>query len=251
MLNILIPMAGRGSRFLDAGYTMPKPLIDIKGKPMIQWVIENLTPCREHRFIFICQRSHVEKYALTKTLNSISHDSVIVQIDGVTEGAACTALCAINHIDNNHPLMIANSDQWIDTSVDQYLSSWDTCQLDGYIMTMESNNSKWSYIQFDDFGYVKGVVEKVVVSNQATVGIYNFLSGADFCKYAQQMIDEDNRPKGEFYIAPVYQYLIRDGKKIGLYNVGKDQIGMYGLGTPEDMRFFLEMMRTTSMTAFE
>jgi dTDP-glucose pyrophosphorylase len=232
-------MAGRGSRFADVGYELPKPLIDVSGRPMIDWVVENISPSLPHKFIFIAQREHCVKYGLTSRLQAISNNCEIVLIDGVTEGAACTVLCAREFIDNDTPLMIANSDQWINTSVDDYLNAWNMDECLGYIMTMESDHPKWSYVKFDDSGAVTDVIEKVVVSDQATVGIYNFSSGSLFCKYADRMIEENNRSKGEFYVAPVYQYLIDKGEHVGLYNIGKDQVSMYGLGTPEDLDLFL------------
>lgn len=238
-LNIVIPMAGRGSRFADAGYTDPKPLINVSGKPMIQVVVENLRPSRDHRFIFICQREHVEQYDLVNRLQAIAPGSICVPIDGITEGAACTVLLAEDYINNDDPMVIANSDQWVDASMDDYLQAWDAADTDGFIMTMTSNLDKWSYIQYSPEGDIQGVVEKVPVSDQATVGIYNFKHGSDYCKYAHQMIAEDNRSKGEFYVAPVYDYLLKEGKTIGTWSIGSDQDGMYGLGTPQDLDYFL------------
>lgn len=240
MINIVIPMAGRGSRFENVGYELPKPLIDVAGKPMIQWVIENVSPRIPHKFIFVVQREHCEKYDLIHKLQELSSNCEVVSIDGITEGAACTVLCAKKFIDNDISLMIANSDQWVKTSIDDYLNAWDIKEYSGHIMTMKSNHPKWSYVKFDESGAVSDVVEKVVISNQATVGIYNFSSGSLFCKYAEKMIEENNRSMGEFYVAPVYKYLIDIGKRISIYSVGRDQGGMYGLGTPEDLEFFLD-----------
>jgi len=240
MINIVIPMAGRGSRFTDVGYKLPKPLIDVSGRPMIEWVVENISPSVPHKFIFIVQREHCEKYDLSNRLQAISNNCEIVMIDGITEGAACTVLCAEKFINNGTPLMIANSDQWVDTSIDKYIQAWNMDEYLGHIMTMESDHPKWSYAKFNESGAVIDVIEKVVVSDQATVGIYNFSSGSLFCKYANIMIEENNRSKGEFYVAPVYRYLIDSGEHVSLYSIGKDQGGMYGLGTPEDLDFFLK-----------
>ena len=240
MINIVIPMAGRGSRFADVGYELPKPLIDVAGRSMIEWVVDNISPSVPHKFIFVVQREHCDKYDLTYRLQLISDNCEIVMIDGITEGAACTVLCAKELIDNDTPLMIANSDQWIDISIDDYLNAWNMGEYFGHIMTMESDHPKWSYIKFDESGAVCDVIEKVVVSDQATVGIYNFSSGSLFCKYADKMIEENNRSKGEFYVAPVYKYLIDRGEYVSLYSIGKDQGGMYGLGTPEDLNYFLK-----------
>ena len=235
MLNIVIPMAGRGSRFAKAGYEMPKPLIDIFGHPMIEYVTKNIKPKCEHRFIYICQEEHLKKYGLADTLRRMSPDCEIVTIDHITEGAACTVLLAEKFINNDDELMIANSDQYVDTDIDEYLAAMD--DKDGLIMTMPADDPKWSFIKYDEAGNVTMVREKEVISNEATVGIYNYKHGRDFVKYAHQMIDKNIRVNNEFYVAPVYNEMIADGMKIGYCDVGAK---MYGLGIPEDLEYFME-----------
>lgn len=230
MLNIVIPMAGRGSRFADAGYKLPKPLIDVNGKPMIEVVTDNIRPQCEHRFIYICQEEHLNKYGLQDTLERLAPECRIITIDHITEGAACTVLLAEKYIDNDDEMMIANSDQYVDTNINDYISK--LTDNDGLIMTMPAEHPKWSYIRFDENGYVVEVREKEVISNEATVGIYNYKHGKDFVKYAHQMIDKNIRVNNEFYVAPVYNEMIADGKKIVFHNVGEK---MHGLGTPEDL----------------
>ena len=235
MLNIVIPMAGRGSRFANAGYKMPKPLIDIFGHPMIEYVTKNITPSCEHRFIYICQQEHIVKYDLEKMLKKISPNCIIIPVDRVTEGAACTVLLAEKYIDNNDYLMIANSDQYVDTNIDDYLDS--IKDYDGLIMTMPADHPKWSYIKYDDNGFVTLVREKEVISNEATVGIYNYKHGKDFVHFAHQMIEKNIRVNNEFYVAPVYNEMISAGKKIVFSDVGRC---MYGLGVPEDLNYFMD-----------
>ena len=234
MLNIVIPMAGRGSRFSQAGYEMPKPLIDIYGHPMIEYVIRNIRPQCEHRFIYICQQEHLEKYGLAKTLQRIAPGCIVVTIDHITEGAACTVLLAEKYIDNDDPLMIANSDQYVDTDINTYLQAMK--ENDGLIMTMPANDPKWSFIRYDEEGFVTLVREKEVISDRATVGIYNYRYGKDFVRYAHQMIDKNIRVNNEFYVAPVYNELIEAGKKIVFCDVGEK---MFGLGTPDDLKMFM------------
>ena len=235
MLNIVVPMAGRGSRFANAGYVMPKPLIDIHGHPMIEYVTNNIRPNCDHRFIYICQQEHLEKFNLTQELRRMSPGCAIVTVDHITEGAACTVLLAEPYIDNSDPLMIANSDQYVDTDINEYLAAIGEC--DGLIMTMPANDPKWSYIQYDEKGFVTQVREKEVISDQATVGIYNYKHGSDFVKYAHQMINKDIRVNNEFYVAPVYNEMIEAGKRLVFCDVGEK---MYGLGTPEDLNIFLK-----------
>lgn len=240
MLNIVIPMAGAGSRFSNAGFVDPKPLIPVHGIPMVQLVINNLTPHREHRFIFIIQSEHEKKYNLRKQLSEWAPNCIIIETNGITEGAACTVLLAKSHIDNNDSLMIANSDQYIDCNINSYLNEIEDKNLTGLIMTMKAMDPKWSFVGMDYNNKVTRVVEKEVISNEATVGIYNFSHGSDFVISAESMISANDRVNNEFYVAPVYNYLIKSGHNIGIYNVGAEADGMYGLGTPDDLKLFLE-----------
>lgn len=239
MLNIVIPMAGRGSRFANAGYTLPKPLIPVFDQPMIEIVEKNLKPKQEYRFIFLVLEEHIKKYNIGQKLEILSPGCVIVAVSGVTEGAACTVLLARSLIDNHDALMIANSDQWVDIDINDYLEVINCACLDGLIMTMEANDPKWSYVETDSNGYVTRVVEKEVVSNEATVGIYNYARGCDFVAAADRMISSNERVNNEFYVAPVYNHLIKSGAKVGIYNIGLDRNGMYGLGVPNDLEFFI------------
>lgn len=241
MINILIPMAGLGSRFTQAGYKDPKPLIPVHGIPMIKLIIDNLRPTAPHRFIFICQRIHVATYALSEKLNIWAPGCSVIKLDGVTEGAACSVLTAKNLINNDDSLMIANSDQYIDISIDAYLDQIAKDRLDGLIMTMTANDPKWSFVGLDARGHVTNVVEKEVISDEATVGIYNFTHGRDFVRAAESMIAKDLRVNGEFYVAPTYNQLIEEGQRIGIHNIGSVGTGMYGLGTPDDLNSFLTL----------
>lgn len=242
-LTIVVPMAGRGSRFADAGYADPKPLIPVNGKPMIKLVIENLRPRGAHRFVFICQREHVKAYDLEPKLKAWAPGCEIVQLDGVTEGAACTVLTAA-HLIGDGPLMIANSDQYIDYPIDDYLAAMDG--LDGLIMTMQAHDPKWSFVAVDDAGIATEVAEKTPISTHATTGIYNFARGTDFLEGAREMIDRDLRVNGEFYVAPVYNMLIERGARFGICDIGE---GMHGLGTPADLELFLSAPAAAKATA--
>ena len=239
MLNIVVPMAGAGSRFTKAGFKDPKPLIPIFGKPMIQLVANNLAPVMEHRFIFICQRAHVLEYGLKEKLSSYAPGCVLIEIDGLTEGAACTVLAAKAWINNTDALMIANSDQFVDADINTYLEQMNENQLDGLIMTMTATDPKWSFAAVDSNGKVTRVAEKEPISTEATVGIYNFRHGKDFVRAAEDMIAKNLRSNGEFYVAPVYNQLIEQGLQIGVWNIGDDAgKGMHGLGTPSDLAIF-------------
>jgi len=239
ILNIVLPMAGRGSRFAEAGYELPKPLISVHGAPMIKVVVDNLTPKVPHRFIFIAQQEHIDKYDLTPKLKSYAKNVEIIGINGITEGQVCTALLAKKFFNNDEPLMNANSDQFIDIDINEYLDAMASRNLDGMIMTMRSQDPKWSYAKTDENGIVVETAEKKVISPDATVGIFNFKRGSDLVRSAEQMIKDDIRVNNEFYTCPCYNYLIQEGKKIGIFSIGEEYNGMYGLGIPKDLDFFL------------
>ena len=233
-LNVLIPMAGAGNRFQQAGYTFPKPLIDVGGKPMIQLVVENLNI--DANYIYVVQKSHKEKYNLDTLLNLITPKCKIVEVDGVTEGAACTALLAKEYIDNGEPLFFANSDQFVEWDSNEFFYKMNETDSDGGIVTFTSTHPKWSFAKVDDRGLVVEVAEKNPISDTATVGFYYWKRGSDFVKYAEEMIDKDIRVNNEFYIAPIFNQAIEDEKEIRIFPL-KDG-SMNGLGTPEDLKYF-------------
>lgn len=233
-MNVLIPMAGAGSRFAAAGYTFPKPLIEVNGKPMIQVVTENLNV--EAHFIYIVQKEHYDKYNLKQLLNLISPGCDIVQVEGITEGAACTTLLAKDLINNNQPLLMANSDQFVEWNSNECLYAFTADGIDGGIVTFRATHPKWSFAKLGDDGFVTEVAEKNPISDIATVGIYYWKQGSDYVKYAEQMIQKNIRTNNEFYVCPVFNEAIGDGKKIRVKHISK----MWGLGTPEDLNYFLE-----------
>lgn len=233
-LNVLIPMAGAGSRFAVAGYTFPKPLIEVNGKPMIQLVVENLNI--NANFIFIVQKEHYEKYHLQYLLQLIAPGCHIIQVDGVTQGAACTTLLAESLINNENPLLIANSDQFLEWNSNECMYAFTANGVDGGIVTFPATHPKWSYVSLDNEGFVEQVAEKKVISNLATAGLYFWKHGKEYVKHAQDMISHDIKVGNEFYVAPVYNNAIKAGAKIRVKNAQR----MWGLGTPEDLNIFLE-----------
>ena len=235
-MNVLIPMAGRGSRFASQGYTFPKPLIEVKGKPMIQVVTENLNI--KANYTFIVQKEHYEQYNLNYLLPLIAPGCNIVQVDGITEGACCTTLLAKEFINNDEPLVMANSDQFVEWDSNETLYAFQNGEVDGGIVTFPATHPKWSYAKLGDDGYVAEVAEKKPISEHATVGIYYWKKGSDYVKYAEQMIEKDIRVNNEYYVCPVFNEAIADGKKIRIKEI--DKAGMWGIGTPEDLNYFLE-----------
>ena len=233
-LNILIPMAGAGSRFEQAGYTFPKPLIDVRNKPMIQVVVENLNI--DANYIYIVQKKYREKYNLDTLLNLITPGCKVVEVENITEGAACTALLAKEFINNDNPLFFANSDQFVEWDSNEFMYKMQETNADGGIVTFKSTHPKWSFAKINEDGLVTEVAEKNPISDNATVGYYFWKHGSDFIKYAEQMIIENVRVNNEFYVCPVFNQAIKDNKEIRTFNVE----GMWGLGTPEDLNYYLE-----------
>ncbi len=234
--NILIPMAGRGSRFEEQGYTDKKPFIDVNGKPMIHRVIKNLGMefDKEYMFILICLQEDFDKYDFTEFEKVIGHNSYdVVILDDVTEGAAQTILQAKDLINDDTPLMTMNSDQLVDWDIERLFEMCE--QFDGVIPCFYGEGNAWSYARTLDNGYVQEVAEKKQISKYATAGYYYWKKGSDFVKYAEQMIEDNSRTNGEFYVAPVYNWAVKDGKRVGVFMVDK----CYSLGTPEDLQEYL------------
>lgn len=232
-MNVLIPMAGRGSRFQKAGYTFPKPLIDVNGMPMIQRVVDNLNI--DANYIFVVQKEHREQYHLDTMFKLFVPKFTVVETDGVTEGAACTVLLAKEHINNDLPLLMANADQLIEWNSNEFMYKMQEQKSDGCIITFTSAHPMFSFAKADDEGTVSEVAEKNPISNQATTGHYYWTKGSDFVKYAEQMISQNKRVNNEFYVCPVYNEALNDGKLIKTYHIEK----MWSLGTPEDLNHYL------------
>lgn len=230
-MKILIPMAGEGSRFIKEGYTFPKPLIDVEGKPMIQRVVENLN--FDATYIFLVRKEHLLKYkGLSHTLNRITNGKYkIIEVDTLTEGAACTALLAKEFINDDDDLLIANSDQYIEYRPENFNYLKLLTNVDAIVYCFTAVHPKWSFVKTNEEGIVTEVAEKNPISNIATCGIYWYRHGKDFVKYAEQMINKNIRVNNEFYIAPVYNELIQDKKSLIPFYVQK----MHGMGTPEDL----------------
>lgn len=236
MFNLLIPMAGRGSRFADVGYTDPKPLIQFLGKRMIEHVVDAV-PLDTHK-IFMVLQEHEDQHSVSQFIESRWPGSDVVLIDQVTEGAACTVLLAKHLINNDVPLAILNSDNIIRWTP-RPLTSFET-QTDGIIMVFEDNDPKWSYADVNADGLVTRVVEKQAVSKFATAGLYIWAKGRYFVEAAEQMIAKNLRVNGEFYVAPVYT----ENYLLGHNTIVQYVDEMIGVGTPEDLEAYVNRMST-------
>lgn len=234
-------MAGMGSRFANAGHALPKPFIDVAGKPMIVRVMENLSQPNA-KFVLLARKEHIEtNQDLIREIQS-QFDASFVPIDKLTEGTACTVLFSRALLSADEPVVIANSDQIVDDCFSQYIEDARDRNLDGSILTFTDAelNPKWSFAKIDSEGFVTEVQEKKAISEYATVGIYYFRRADELVDSIIQMIIENDRTNNEFYICPTYNYLIRSGKKVGIFNI--DQSQMHGIGTPEDLIAYLQLI---------
>jgi NDP-sugar pyrophosphorylase family protein len=235
MMRIVVPMGGEGRQFVERGYTFPKPLVEIAGQPLIEIVVKNLTPSCPHQFVFVCRREHVQTYALGDVLQLIAPGCRIVTMAKPTAGALCSVLLGMEHLEHEDELLVANADQWIDASIDDFLSAARTSRWDGAIMTFPNTHPRWSYARVEN-GLVVAVAEKQPISRHATAGLYYFRRGVDFVRGAERMLFKNASLSGEFYVAPVFNELILAGKRVGMFPIAAAQ--MHGLGTPEEVERF-------------
>jgi dTDP-glucose pyrophosphorylase len=236
-LNVVIPMAGAGSRFAQVGYAFPKPLISVKGKPMIQVVIENLNI--EAQYTFLVRGEHIKKYGIDVMLDMLVPKCNVIPIDETTEGAACTVMRAAPFIDNDSPLFMANSDQFVEWNANLVMNNFINSKSDGGMIIFDSVHPKNSFVKIGSDGFATEVAEKKVISHMATNGLYFWQHGSDFVRYAEQMIRGGRKTNGEYYVAPVYQEAINDDKKFIVQGIDKH----WPIGIPEDLDYFLANYR--------
>lgn len=239
-INIVIPMSGAGTSFIQAGFTFPKPLIDINGKPMVQLVIENIIPKSNHNFIFVYRKEY-DKYSLNQIFsNTTKGNFSSIPLIAPTQGALCSVLNAVDYINNDQELIIANADQVIDTDINDFIKFARSQKADGVIMTFNSHHPRWSYARVNNSGNVLEVAEKKVISDQATVGIYYYKKGSDFVKAAFSLIEKNIRFNNDFYVCPVFNEMVLDGKRVITWEIKQSK--MHGLGTPEDLNRYLSLL---------
>lgn len=239
-IQLVIPMAGLGKRFVEANYSVLKPLIPIHGVPMIKMVVDNLMTDQVGHVILIAQRVTVEEVNLRELLGHIGVPLTIVAVEELTEGPADTVRLAKPLINNSQPVVIANSDQFVNADLDEFYESLLGSDTSAAILTMEDDDPKWSYVELDQLGRVIRVKEKEVISNQATVGIYGYSSANLLWEAFASMWANKDRTNGEYYVAPSYNYLSKNGIPINVTNLGPVSSVMYGLGTPRDLELFIE-----------
>ena len=240
-MKVVIPMAGLGSRFAEKSYVFPKPLCDVNGKPMIQRVVENLG-FTDAQHIFLVQEEHRQQYSIDDMLQTISPGCEVIGVDGLTEGAACTVLLARQAIDSRDELLIANSDQLVDFSHENFDTMRHFTLANAIVFTFRATHPKWSFVRLDIDGCITEVAEKRVISDVATCGVYWFRHGQDFVQAADQMIAKDIRTRGEFYLAPAINEMLDTPRGYNPDTVLPFFVdAMHGIGTPEDLEAYLTL----------
>lgn len=229
-MNILIPMAGKGTRFKNSGFKVPKPMIPIMNRPMIEWALDSIKMIKiPHKIIFLALKEDLS-FGLRTILEG---RGIIIEVPEVTEGAVNTTLMASDYINNNDPILILNCDQYLDWNINHFLKSLNN--NDGIITVFESSNPHHSYIKYTGSKIIK-IEEKKVISNLAVGGIYFFKHGSQYIKAANSQIRKNNRVKGEFYISPVFDELLNMNKTLTYFKLNNSEIHM--LGTPEEVEIF-------------
>ena len=235
-LQIVMPMMDKAVRFAERGYTYPKPLIEISGRPMIEVVVQNLRLPGLCRFFFVCRKEQLAQFYIGDTLRLIAPSCEVISCEGETAGALCSALLARDYLDPDGGLLIANSDQFIAAGLGGFYAACDDSTMDGQILTFRSTHPRWSFVRKSATDEVLEVAEKRPISDEATVGLYYFRQAKDFFSGAEAVLLKGLRTKEQFYVSSVYNELILQGKRIGCHRLPDGAV--YKLGTPEDVAEF-------------
>lgn len=239
-MNILIPMAGLGSRFPSHTYPMPKPLIEVNGEPMISKAIKSLN--LDGNYFFVIAKNQFTSL-VEETITAIKPNSKFIEIDYITEGPANSALLFRDQINSDEELVIANCDQIMEWNSENFLHN--VRLYDGAVVTYHTDTDKNSYARLDKNGLVVEIREKEVISNVSLNGIHYWKKGSHFVNSADKMMElQDRAPNGEFYIGPTYNHMIRQGLKVGIYHIPNEQ--HHPVGIPDDLKKYLEHEKTKS-----
>jgi UDP-N-acetylglucosamine diphosphorylase / glucose-1-phosphate thymidylyltransferase / UDP-N-acetylgalactosamine diphosphorylase / glucosamine-1-phosphate N-acetyltransferase / galactosamine-1-phosphate N-acetyltransferase len=232
---VVLAMAGRGSRFVGSGYITPKPFIKVGAKHMFTLALENIVTLPISKLVIVALAEHALEYDILKSVPELlQHKTIIVSIPEITEGQLCTVLAAEEHICNDESLLIVSSDTIVKSNIEFEIKNLPE-YCNGLISVANMPGERWSFALTDLDGKVIEVAEKIKISNHASTGIYFFSSGKEFCNYGNEIINQKQKTKGEYYIIPVYTKYIENNKWIGI-SIAKE---MYDLGTPESLKEYL------------
>jgi len=239
-MNILVLLAGNSAEFFNKGYLYPKYLTEIQGKPLVEYVIKSYEALKNSNFIFTVLKEDCDRFHLNNVINLLIPEAKIINIEEVTKGAACTALLAIEDINNDKPLLIVNGDQILDVNFARVMDSFNQQNLDGGIITFDSVHPRWSYVRLDENNFVIEAAEKRPISKHATAGVYYFRKGSDFVDSAMNMIEKDANINNLYYVCPSYNEMILKQQNIGIYNINREQY--ISVATPEDISNFIKYL---------
>lgn len=241
IMLLVIPMAGTGQRFKEAGFTTPKPFISVRGAWMVEWALKSFNLSAFSAIIFLVLKEHDEQFdAVKKLKEKYGERTKCVVIGQVTEGAACTVLLAKEYINTDEDLVIKDSDGYIVSEIHTTINQKRESGIDGILSTVTiAEGNQYSFARTGKDGCVAEVAERKRISDQVITGMYYFRRGRDFVTYATRMIQENKCVNGEFYIAPIYQEMLGDGKCIVTDSVK----ALFDLGTPEKLAYFLKNYR--------
>ena len=238
MLQIIIPLAGKAARFQERGHTFPKPLLEIGNRSMIEMVLENLAPPQPAKFTFICRKEHLSQFYLGDMLRLLTPGCGVISLENETGGALCSVLLAVDQLDPDGEVLIANGDQIITTSLEPFYKMCRQPGVDGCILTFTATHPRWSFAKTDEHGNVTAVAEKRPISKQATAGLFYFRRARDLIEASERMILKGLTTSGQFFVCPVYNELILAGKKVRTHHLPDGT--MHSLGTPEDVEVFIK-----------
>lgn len=219
-MNIIVLMAGPGNDFELKGYVYPRYLLEINGESIIQRVMDSLKDLQA-KMSFVIRKEEDDKAYIGSTLNLLSPQCHIYKVSGLTKGAVCSALFAIDSIDNGDELLIINGDQWIKNGIVQAIDHFRKNKEEGGIVVFRSVHPRWSFVALDEEGYVNETSEKRPISDMATAGCYYFRQGKDFVEAAFNTIRKDVNYNGSYYICSTYNELVLAQKKVGVYEISK------------------------------
>ncbi len=231
----VVPMAGYGNRFANKGITIPKPLIEVAGKPMLHWALKSVETVPHRMLVFVMLREHEEEFGILDrltTMLSVPFEAVL--LDKVTEGQLCTVLTAREFFKPDEGVLVSNCDTYTQSNIGAEIQNLPG-RVHGLISVADLPGDRWSFARTEDSGKVVEVAEKERISNHASTGLYYFSHASEFLDYADSMVEEQDRTKGEYYVMPLYGRYLRDGKDIRISIAEK----MWDLGTPEALQEFL------------
>lgn len=231
-MKVIVPMAGRGSRFLNAGETTPKPLISVKGKPMLYWAVKSIEGIDYSELIFVALHIHEEKYGVASLLKKFyGENTIVILLNDVTEGQLCTVLAAEPYLDSPEDILIISADTWVKSDIGRRIAERRQ-HCAGIISVANLPGDRWSFAKVDNTGGVTEVAEKVRISDYASTGLYYFSNGHEFVEEAKAVIANQEKTRGEYYVIPVYQKFIAKGRRVEISLANE----VYDMGTPEALK---------------